>query len=135
MSIFPGRTSEWALLTANLPRRSAEPLGILLVDALDQLHVRLRSDWSSIAPDDEFACVWRALEDDLAARGRDLGGTAVLNWLEDSASHALQLGERHPAEVTDVTKTLEALYDQYAARAECIADAQSGGHRTSCAMR
>lgn len=125
MSIFPGQAGEWALLMLVLPSRSAQPVGILLIDTSNRLHARLRSDWSSTAPDDEYTVVWYGLEEDLAARGHELGGTALLDSLDESASHTLQLGERHSIEVPNVKTTLQALYDKHIVEAERAADAKN----------
>lgn len=118
MGIFPIRTGEWALLTLHLPSRSEQRVGILLVDAVDGLHVRLRSDWASVARDDDYATIWCELEEDLAARGRDLGGKAVLDWLEESASHTLQIGERHSIEVGEVRRTVEEPFSELVSRTD-----------------
>jgi hypothetical protein len=111
MSI-PRQAAEWALLSLTLPSRLGQPVGILLVDAFDGLHVRLRSDWVSVARDDDYFAICRELEEDLAARGRDVGGKAVLDWLEESASHTFQIGERHSIQVRDARRTLEELFNQ-----------------------
>ena len=118
MSTFPRQTGEWVLLMLSLPGRSTQAFGIILVDSLDGLHVRLRRDWSYVAPDDEYAAVLSEFEEDLAAKGRDLGGTAVLNYLEDSASHTLQVRERHPIDVADVRRPLEELFNRLVTRAK-----------------
>jgi hypothetical protein len=106
------RTLEWALLMAQLPARECSSAGVLLLDSTsDELHVRLRPELTG-APEDlvEF---WRELSDDLIERSREVGGRQVLDWLETTASHVIQLGSRCSIESTDPRQTLELLYRQH----------------------
>ena len=70
-----------------MPGRGVETLGVLLLDpAADRLYVRLRRDWEQVASEED-AEVLRELEDDLTVQAREAGAAAVLQRLEDTATH------------------------------------------------
>jgi hypothetical protein len=111
------RTGTWALVSLHLPGRSLEPVGIILSDDADQLHVKLRTDWSTMVDVGEIE-ICRELAADLEQKGRELGGTSVLDWLENTASHAIQIATRKTVQVADVSIAVQALYQQHVAEAE-----------------
>ena len=111
------QTGIWALVSLHLPGRSIEPVGIILSDDADQLHVKFRNDWSSIANEEETE-ICRELAEDLGQKGHELGAANVLDWLENTASHAIQLGTRTTVRVPDVNIALQALYQQHVDAAE-----------------
>ena len=115
MRILPSRKAEWALLTVQLPGRPRQPIGVLLADSVDILHVRFRHDWSAVAQAED-AAILGELEADLIARGKKLGASAVLDSLESSASHAVQIGARQQVETTDAEHSLENLFYTYVDR-------------------
>jgi hypothetical protein len=115
--IFPRQTGTWALLSLHLPGRSVAPIGIILCDDADQLYVKLRSDWSNIADLAEIE-ICRELAAGLEQKGRELGGTGVLDRLENTASHAIQIGTQTTVQVADPNIALQALYQQHVAEAE-----------------
>jgi hypothetical protein len=106
------RSVEWALLIAQQPARDCLPAGILLVDRVsDELHLRLRPELPEAQ--DETAEFWRELPNDLVERSRELGGSRMLDWLETTASHLVQLGSRTYMESTNPQETLDLLYRRY----------------------
>jgi hypothetical protein len=106
------RTLEWALLMAQLPAQERSSAGVLLLDPTsDELHVRLLPELTE-APE-EVAEFWQELSDDLIERSREVGGRQVMDWLETTASHVIQLGSRCSIESTDPRQTLELLYQQH----------------------
>ncbi|HEX3683177.1 MAG TPA: hypothetical protein VHU83_11630 [Bryobacteraceae bacterium] len=107
------QTGEWALLSAHMPGRKPEPMGILLRDPIDGLHIKLRMDWSGIILDEEEIEIWRAIAEDLEAKGREVGGDCLLDWLEDTASHSLRIGARERVEVSDAQTIVGELYQRY----------------------
>lgn len=109
--IFTER-GEYSVLMAALPGRTPEPAGILLLDpAGGTLHIRLRRDWDEFAG--EEAGVLALLEEDLEAKAREMGGAALLGWLEDSLSHMLRLAPREPVLVRDYPRALNRLYNRH----------------------
>jgi SOS-response transcriptional repressor LexA len=110
---YPRRQAEWVLVTIELPGSPSDAAGILLLDVEHgEIHLKLRRDWSQIA-EDEDAEVLEALERDLVMKGRELGGSALLGWLEDNASLAIRVGERNPIAVSNFSSTLDRLYREY----------------------
>jgi len=107
----PGN-GEWALLEVHVPGRKPEPAGILLRDVKDRLHVRLRSEWSNILPDEDAKQIWQELADDLEQKAREMGSAEILDWLETTASHTLQISPRRVVRVLDVASTLDSLFRQ-----------------------
>jgi hypothetical protein len=114
------QTGRWALLSLHLPGRLVEPVGIILCDDADHLHVKLRSDWPNIADIDQVE-ICRGLAGELEQKGRNLGGATVFDWLEHSASHAIQIGSPTTVHVVDASIAVEALYQRH------VADAEGGG--------
>jgi hypothetical protein len=110
------RTVEWALVIAQLPARADNsPVGILLLDpASDELHVKLLPELTG-APEDvlEF---WRELPHDLSERSRELGGSRILDWLETTASHFIQLGSRTCMDTSTPREILDLLYRKHVTR-------------------
>jgi len=91
---YAPKRAEYSLLLADLPGRSPETIGVLLLDAAtDTLHVRLRRDWGEVASPED-AEVLAALEEDLMSHARERGGAAVLDFLENVASQSLRITDR-----------------------------------------
>jgi hypothetical protein len=106
------RTVEWALVIAQLPTRERSSAGVLLLDlGSDELHVRLQPELAGA--NEEAAEFWRELSHDLIERSRAVGGHNVLDWLETTASHLIQLGARHSIEATNPHETLDLLYQRH----------------------
>lgn len=106
------RTVEWALLMARLPTQDSSPAGVLLLDsASDELHVKLIPELPGAH--EEVAEFWRELSRDLRERSRSLGGQQVLDWLETTASHLIQLGSRHSIKAECPQETMNLLYRQH----------------------
>jgi hypothetical protein len=102
---------EWAFLEAHLPGCASELIGILLREAdRDQLHVRLRPAWWSALDDDGEAELWRELAEDLEQQAREMGAARVLEWLESTASHTIQISRRQEIRLTTAQATLDHLY-------------------------
>ena len=110
-------TGEWVLFSAHLPERKPVPIGILLTDG-QELHLKFRSDWTSILPNEGEIEVWRELPEDLARKGRELGATPFLAFLESTASHAVRVSERQRIEIRDFETTLSDLYEMHVMRSQ-----------------
>lgn len=103
------RAAECTFLEVALPGRPREVAGVLLLDIeANELHLRLRRDWESFAGDE--ADILTLLEEDIAAKGREWGGTKVLEFLEDHLSHTVRITEREAMRVADFPARLRRLY-------------------------
>jgi hypothetical protein len=120
------RTAEWVLFSAHLPGRQPEPIGILLTDG-QELHLKFRSDWTSILQNEDEVEVWRELSEDLARKGRELGSARFLALLESTASHAVRISERQRTEIADFQTTLAELYEMHVMRPKARAKYHSQG--------
>lgn len=112
-SDYQTKQAEFSLLQSELPGRSLETIGVLLLDpATDTLHVRLRRDWESFAsPEDtEVLC---ELQDDLVSQAQDRGGSAVLEYLENVASQSIRVTDREAVTVRNFDKKLGELYREH----------------------
>ena len=110
---FASRPGQFSLLLSELPGRGVETVGVLLLDPqTDTLHIRLRRDWEAIASGDD-AEVLAEIEEDLQAQSLDVGGTAVLERLEDTASLSLRISEREAVAVRDFDRKLSDLYREH----------------------
>ena len=105
--------AEFSILSFARPGGGEIPIGILMRDCVrDQLRPRLRHDWGTVA-DEEDAEVLAALADDLLQVGRQLGAQGLLEYLEDTASHAVRLGPRERIETEDLEQLLDTLYEKH----------------------
>ena len=105
--------ASFALVTADLPGRGPNTIGVLLEDPRsDALWVKFRRDWDEIA-DPEDAEVLEALAADLAAQAEESGAEAVLARLVDTASNALRVSDRESVAVDDFRRTLNRLYSRH----------------------
>lgn len=112
-------TAEWTLLSLHQPGQAwPQPVGILLRDASDVLHVKTRTDWRSIVSNKEEADIWDSLEEELAQKGRDFGARWVFDYLENTVSHALQIAARQTIPIVDPDETLGELFLEHVRTAE-----------------
>ena len=113
MSEFTPKAGQFALLVCDLPGSRPQPIGVLLLDPKsDRLFVRLRRDWEQIASEED-AEVLAELENDLALKAREQGGTAVLEQLENTASQSIRITDREEVSVRDFEKKLGELYREH----------------------
>lgn len=106
--------ARYSLLTVHLPGREDAVAGVLLEDpAADQLHVRLRRDWDTIAP--EESDVLSALEDDLVAKARESGAAGLFEYLETTLSNVVRISDRREIIVGNFEHMLGRLYREHVA--------------------
>jgi SOS-response transcriptional repressor LexA len=99
-------------LELELPGQTGVAAGILLEDpAQDRLYLRLRRDWTRIAP--EEAEVLEALEFDLGSKAAEMGAARLLEVLEDTLSNILRVTERREIVVEDFPRALARLYREH----------------------
>ncbi|MDP2997266.1 MAG: S24 family peptidase [Bryobacterales bacterium] len=101
---------ECVVLQAALPGRPLENIGVLLLDpATDRVYRRLRRDWDSLAGWED-AEVLELLEDDLAAKAGEMGGAALVQYLEQNASNLIRVTDREAIQLADFEARLNRLY-------------------------
>jgi len=111
--VVPTQLAPWWLVEAYLPGPGGVAIGVLLHEpGADALHLRLRRDWDEIA-DEEDAEVLSALAADLAAKARDMGASALLRLLEDTASNTIRLSERREVLAADPERAVGRLYREH----------------------
>src|SRR3569833_4712520 len=104
---------EWALLTTHLPGHPVLAIGGLLRDIQhDKLHIRLRTDWTCFALNGN-AQIFEQIAEDLTGKAREEGATRVLDWLDDTLSHAIRISARRSLEVIDFATALDELYRKH----------------------
>jgi SOS-response transcriptional repressor LexA len=115
-----GCQATWSLLEVARPGARPVAWGILLVDdADDTLTLRLReatsvSEWSDPPAEEQESDVLTFLGDDLRARAREIGGKALLGWLEDSVSHFIRISDRTAIAYTgSPASTADRLFDEH----------------------
>jgi len=101
VAAFPTR-QEFCLLRTTVPQRA---VGVLLVENGAITDFRLREDWTGF-DDLEYLS---ALAKDFDLKLRELGGRALLEWMEDTLSGFLVISEREPAR----GKSLDELYEDH----------------------
>jgi SOS-response transcriptional repressor LexA len=112
-SDYAPKTAKYALLLADLPGRTTEPVGVLLFDpSTDALHIRLRRDWEAMATEEDVELLVE-LEDDLSSLSNEFGGAYVLEKLENEFSNSLRISDPESIPVHNFDKTLSELYRQH----------------------
>ncbi len=112
-SVDPSEAGEWALLEAHVPGVT-QTIGVLLCEtSRNTLHLQLRPDWWSGCFNEIDAEIFQELGEDLKQKAKELGATECLDWLQDTASHAVRIGLRRPIRLLDVQAGLEALYREH----------------------
>jgi SOS-response transcriptional repressor LexA len=104
------RSGCWSLVEIARPGELPLPFGILFFDeAGDRLTFRLRDPGCFGALEEPEADLLAALAEDLAQKAREMGGRALVEFLEDTASHFFRIGERT---VLPYTGTADAVVDR-----------------------
>ena len=107
-------TAEWAIALLCLPGKLPEPAGILLIDPYsDHLAVKLKMNVE--IKDEVVSAFWNELAVDLNQQAKEKGGEQVMEWLEETASHIVQLSPREAVDLKTMglTETLEHLYREH----------------------
>lgn len=107
-------TAEWMIALLCLPGKKPEPAGILLLDrGCDRLAVKLKAEVD--LEDEIVSALWKELALDLSQKAQEKGGNQVVEWLEETASHIVQvsLGGEIDLKNTSLTETLDRLYHDH----------------------
>lgn len=102
-------SAEWLLLSAFLPGRKAEAIGIVLFSHEEnELHIKVKD--IQVSEDDQI--VWMGMEQELYNIATTAGAEELISWLEE-ASHSLVASERHRIQVSrSFPDTLLDLFDR-----------------------
>src|SRR3569833_420892 len=73
---------------------------------------RLRTDWTCFALNGN-AQIFEQIAEDLTGKAREEGATRVLDWLDDTLSHAIRISARRSLEVIDFATALDELYRKH----------------------
>jgi hypothetical protein len=104
----------WSLLQLALPGRPPSPYGILLVDQeTGELTLRLRDAARFEDLDEPESDILATLARDLEEKGREMGGLRLLDWLEDSLSNFLRIGDRAAVACADAHAVAGRLFDEH----------------------
>jgi SOS-response transcriptional repressor LexA len=108
------REGQYSVLQAALPGRSLDNIGVLLLNpSSDRLQLRLRRRFEEIAGPDDCE-VLELLEEDLEAKASEMGGEALLRYLEDTLSSTLRITDREAVQIQHTFGyTLERLYSRH----------------------
>ena len=107
------REGTYVLLSAALPNRPEQNIGVLLIDrSTGRAWTRLRENYDDLA-DPEDAEVLEALPEDLVKRIEESGAEACLQSLEDSLSNVLRVSHRQAVAVDDFSRVLDRLYHEH----------------------
>ncbi len=101
------QTAEWMTLLFCAPGKTAQPVGILLLDHTNRLTVRLKQGMD--CDDETVLAVWEALVEDLQ---EEVAGYQLVRWLEMTGSHVFQVSSRQVVEAEDLAQALNGLYRQ-----------------------
>jgi hypothetical protein len=107
------RTGEFVLLDAELAGRVIT-LGVLLLDPADDvLYLRIRRDVARLTSDETDREMLELLQADLESKASEMGGAALLEWLESSLSNFLRVSDRESVMVERFPAALYRLYRKH----------------------
>lgn len=104
---------QYAVVQIAVPGASPLNAGVLLLDpATNRLHIRFRRDWDEIA-DEEDAEVLEALANDIENKAQEMGGSQLLDWMEEHLSNVIQISDRERVLVDFFESSAARLYRQH----------------------
>lgn len=104
--------ARYTLVSVELPGREPVAAGVLLEDPVnDRVFVRLRRDWTRVAPEESE--VLSALEDELSSQAASVGAARFFANLEDTLSNTVRVRERRHVIVENFPRALNRLYRQH----------------------
>src|SRR5712692_7998484 len=112
MSAVATHAARFAVLLVELPSGGPVPAGVLLEDPnTNRIHLRMRHDWDFLAPEESE--VLSALESDLAEKAGEMGAALLFEWLTQTLSNTLRIGEPREVMVEDFERALGRLYREH----------------------
>ncbi len=107
------REGQYGVLQLAWPGRAPRNAGILLVDPpTGRGWCRFTEDWG----EDTDAEVLEALAEDFELKLGEMGGAALLAWLEDTLSNTLLVTDRETVDVDAFTRTRDRLFERHVGR-------------------
>ncbi|MES1261861.1 MAG: S24 family peptidase [Acidobacteriota bacterium] len=109
------RCADWSLLELARPGQAPVPFGVLLVDReTDRLYLRCRRSADLRDLEEQEIDILDLLAADLQSRADENGGTALLDFFEDSLSGFLRIGDRTAIEYAGgPQRAADRLFDEY----------------------
>ena len=101
------KTVEWMTLLFCLPGKTAQPIGILLLDHANRLTVKLKPKLD--CDDEAVLAVWEGFIEDL---NEEAGGYQLVRGLEMTGSHVFRVSSRQIIEAENLAQVLNDLYHQ-----------------------
>ena len=112
MTLPAATSARFLILEMELPGRGVVNVGVLLEDpSRNQLWIRLRRDWETIAP--EEAEVLAELEPDLKAKASEMGARRLIEQMQDTLSNVVRVSEIREIMVEDFERALARLYREH----------------------
>jgi hypothetical protein len=104
--------AEYVLVDLELPGRASRTVGVLVFDpSAGDLRFRVLEDWSEYDEDDVE--VLENLGAHLSQMSAEMGGRALLEYLEETLSNTLVLSERRSTWISDLDQAAEQLFTQH----------------------
>ncbi|HEY2013202.1 MAG TPA: S24 family peptidase [Bryobacteraceae bacterium] len=107
------REGAYVLLSAVLPERPSQNIGVFLFDPVtDRGWVRMRDSYRDLADPDDIE-VLEALEEHVQAAVAESGAGSWLASVEDSLSNVLRVSERQPVAVDAFSRVIDRLFEEH----------------------
>jgi hypothetical protein len=101
------KTAEWMTLLFCPPGKTAQPIGILLLDHANRLTFKLKPKLD--CDDEAVLTVWEGFVEDLQ---EEASGYQLVQELEMTGSHVFQVSPRQMIEAENLAQVLNHLYHQ-----------------------
>jgi len=112
--LLDAHEGEYSILQLDLPGEGLVNLGVLLLNPQSgELYLRLRRDFETLSEEDDLNVTLSVLADDLEQKAAEMGGKALVNYLEDSLSNVFQITGREEVLIEDFRRGLDRLYRQH----------------------
>lgn len=103
------------VVVAHLPSQSPINLGVLVLDEVaDRLHFRFRKDLVGVA-DPLDREVIQGLPGMIESMAAEMGAVGLLQFLENTASNSIRVGERLTIHADTATEAVELAFAEHAA--------------------
>jgi hypothetical protein len=103
------------VVSAHLPSQGPVNVGVLVLDEeADRLRIRFRRDLEGIADPPDLE-VLQGMAEMIESLAVEMGSLGVLQYLEDSASNAIRLGDRITINADNAAEALDLAFAKHVA--------------------
>ena len=103
------------VVSAHLPRQGPINIGVLVLDeAGDRLYIRFRTDFEGTADPLDLEVI-QAMPEMIESLALEMGALGVLQYLEDTASNAIRMGERITIAADTGSDAVDLAFEEYIA--------------------